>query len=279
MSASKLICYISSHPAAFRLWSSTPPDNTTLTPANRKADQNLSEFQTAIGSAAHATLETEHLISHLEVALVNTLSSLPNSEGGIIPVPEVHELLPKAHDILDNAVFKWVQNSACILAYVFNSVSRQCHEIWASQFPLIHSLKYVIPPSEACLYGHINWSLTQAQQQSSIGLSSSFPCKRGSKARPWPALHFTVQKRAVPGSSLWQRGLTLRVGLRLIQVARILLVAVSMPVLLILGGRELWGSALLMCFSPQPPYHLHMQFFRLVCFFNFLVQCCVTQIS
>ena len=41
MSASKLICYFSSHPASFGFHSSTPPDNITLTPANRMADQSL----------------------------------------------------------------------------------------------------------------------------------------------------------------------------------------------------------------------------------------------
>ena len=38
-----------SHPVAFGLWFSSPPDNITLNPANRKADQSLSEFQTGIG--------------------------------------------------------------------------------------------------------------------------------------------------------------------------------------------------------------------------------------
>ena len=38
MSASKLIYYFSSHPAAFGFQSSTPLDNITLTSANRKAD-------------------------------------------------------------------------------------------------------------------------------------------------------------------------------------------------------------------------------------------------
>ena len=60
--------------------------------------------------------------------------------------------------------------------------------------------------------------------------------------------------------------------MRLIQVARSLLV--SPPVLLRLGGRGPWGSALLVCQSPQllqPPHHLHLQFFRLVCFSNFLI--------
>ena len=65
MSASELSCYFSSHPAAFWFQFSTPPDNITLNPANRKADQSLSEFQTGIGAAAHATLDMEQLISHL----------------------------------------------------------------------------------------------------------------------------------------------------------------------------------------------------------------------
>ena len=69
-------------------------------------------------------------------------------------------------------------------AHVFNSISRQHHEVWSSQFPFLHSLREVIPPSEACLYGHINWSLAQAQQQSSMGLSQSFPPKRSGKAGP-----------------------------------------------------------------------------------------------
>ena len=43
MSASKLIHYFSSHPAAFGFHSSTLPDNITLTSANRKADQSLSD--------------------------------------------------------------------------------------------------------------------------------------------------------------------------------------------------------------------------------------------
>ena len=44
ISVSKLICYFSSHPAAFRFWSLTPLDNTALTSANRRADQSLSDL-------------------------------------------------------------------------------------------------------------------------------------------------------------------------------------------------------------------------------------------
>ena len=87
MSASKLIHYFSSHPAAFGFCASTLPDNITLNSANRKADQSLSDFQTGVGATAHATLEMEQLFSCLRAALVDTLSSLPNAEGGVIPVP------------------------------------------------------------------------------------------------------------------------------------------------------------------------------------------------
>ena len=155
-----------------------------MSSANRKADQSLSDCQTGVGAAAHATLDTEHLMSHLRVALVNTLSSLSNSEGDIIPVSEVCELLLKVHHFLDNAMSKQVGNSANILADVLNSVSRQHHEVWSSQFPFLYSPWNVIPPSDFCLYGHIKWSLVQAQQQSSMSLSQSLPSKRVVKARP-----------------------------------------------------------------------------------------------
>ena len=84
---------------------------------------------------------------------------------------------------------------------MFNSVSRQHREIVASHFPFLHSLRDVIPPSEACLYGHINWSVAQAQQQPSMGLSQSFPPKKDGKTRTCTGFHFMVQKRPMPGSS------------------------------------------------------------------------------
>ena len=137
---------------------------------------------------------------------------------------------------------------ACILAYLFNSNFLQCCEIWASQFPFLHSLKEVIAPSEACLYGHINWSLAQAH---SVGLSQSYPLKRGGKARPWTGFHFTVQKRplsrSVPGTSgasLPKRP-HMESGNEAHPSGRSLLVAVSPPVLLSLVERGAWGSALL----------------------------------
>ena len=77
-----------------------------MTSANRKGDQSLLNLQTGVGAAAHTTFGTEQLISHPRVALLDILSSVPNSGGGIIPVSEVCELLLKVDNILDNAVLK-----------------------------------------------------------------------------------------------------------------------------------------------------------------------------
>ena len=67
----------------------------------------------------------------------------------------------------------------------------------------------------------------------------SLPSQRGGKARPQTGFHFMVQKRSVPGSSgqpLAKRP-HLEIGMRLIQVARSVLVTVSPPVVPILGGK------------------------------------------
>ena len=277
MSASKLIRYFSSHPAAFGFRASTAPDNISLNSANRKVDQSLSDFQTGLGATAHATLDTEQLISHLQVALVDTLSSLPEAEGDVIPVSEVRELLLQNHGILDKAVSKQVGNSARILAHLFNSVSRQHWEVWASQFPFLHSLKEVVPPSEACLYGCINWSLAQAH---SVGLSPNFPPKRGGKARPWTGFQFTVQKRPVLGSVPGTIGAPLPKWPHLESGDEARLHgkksaggAVSTSSTEVQMERWTWGSVLLMCHSPPPlhPHPLHLHHFRLVCFSNFWI--------
>ena len=94
----------------------------------------------------------------------------------VIAVFKVHELLSNIGDILNNAVSKGVGNAACILGYLFNSVSRQCHGVFTILRPLPHS--------EACIYGDINRSLVQAQQQTSLGSSQSSTSMRGSKVKP-----------------------------------------------------------------------------------------------
>ena len=82
---------------------------------------------------------------------------------------------------------------------LFNSTSRQHYEVWASQYPF--TILRTVPPSETCLYGHINWSLSQAQYHSSLGLSQSSSSGKGGRTRPWTGFQFNVQKWPVPESS------------------------------------------------------------------------------
>ena len=69
--------------------------------------------------------------------------------------------ITKILHILDNTVSKQVGKTTCILAYQFNSCTKQCCDVRALQFPFIHNIKDT-SSSEPCLYGHINWSLAQA---------------------------------------------------------------------------------------------------------------------
>ena len=103
MSASKLIHYFSSQPAAFGFQASTPPDNISLNSANRKVDQI---FRTVLVPLHMLLLTQSNLFLVSRIALVDTLSSLPEAEGDVIPVSEVHELLLQIHGILDKAVSK-----------------------------------------------------------------------------------------------------------------------------------------------------------------------------
>ena len=84
-----------------------------MTPTNGKAEQSLSDFQTGIVVAAAALLDMEQLISDIRILLVDTISSLQDSEGGVISVSEVCELHSKILDFLDSVV----GNIACILAH------------------------------------------------------------------------------------------------------------------------------------------------------------------
>ena len=110
--------------------------------ANKKTDQGLSDFQTGIGAAFHATLGTNQLMSGIRTALVDMLALVQDLHGGVIAASEVHELCIKIYDILDNAVSKQVGDTAHILVYLFfNSASRSHFEVWASQFPFFTALR------------------------------------------------------------------------------------------------------------------------------------------
>ena len=91
MSASKLICYSFNHPATFRFQSSTPPDNITLISANRKADESirLSDWHWCCCSCYSLTWSSSFLSSGLPLLII--FSSVPDSEGGVIPMSKVCE--------------------------------------------------------------------------------------------------------------------------------------------------------------------------------------------
>ena len=112
----------------------------TLNPANQGMDHSLSDFQTGIGAAVHATLDTVQLISHTRATLGDTIASLQGSNKAVIAASEVHALLSKIHDILDSVLSKWDHNMAHILTYLFNSLSSQYPEVWASQFLFLHNI-------------------------------------------------------------------------------------------------------------------------------------------
>ena len=136
----------------------------------------------------------------------------------------------------------------------------------------------MIPPSEVCLYGHINWSLAQAH---SVGLSPPFPPKRSRKARPQTVFQFTVQKRpmsgSVPGAS----------GASLPKWPHLDIGNEGHP-----NGKKSAGSTVPTSSNESrrkgghaggtpdvprglhlfiPPHHLHLQHLKLVCFSNFLI--------
>ena len=111
MSACKFIHYFSSHPATFG-FCALPSDNITLNHANKRTNHSLSNFQTDIGAAIHATLHTKQCISDIRTAFVDTVASLQGSDGKVIATSKVHDLLTKIHDILDSVICKWVGNTA-----------------------------------------------------------------------------------------------------------------------------------------------------------------------
>ena len=65
------------------------------------------------------------------MALLDTITSLQGSDGGVIAPSKGNELLTKIHNILDNAVSKWVGNTTGGLACVCPSSFRQHHEVLA----------------------------------------------------------------------------------------------------------------------------------------------------
>ena len=77
---------------------------------------------------------------------------------------------------------KWVGNAVHILAHVFESASRKCLKIWTSQFHFLKRLKDVVPPSEVCLYGHIDQSWHRLNNSLRCAFLSLFPLRQIAKS-------------------------------------------------------------------------------------------------
>ena len=90
--------------------------------------------------------------------------------GGVIPVPEVLELL-RFMMFWTMLCLCWLGHSSfsCLFLFCFQEVLGGL----GITLPLLYNFKDSVPPSEACLYDHIKWSLAKVQQQSSLGLSQS----------------------------------------------------------------------------------------------------------
>ena len=58
-------------------------------------------------------------MSHTRNAIVDTISSVQDTDRKAIPVPEVHDLLKKIKDILNKVVSKWIVNAAHILTFAW----------------------------------------------------------------------------------------------------------------------------------------------------------------
>ena len=276
MSVSKWSINFSSQPAAFGFRASTPPDNISLNSAKQES-WSLSLIFRLVLVPLHMLLLTQSN-SFLSSGLPCWYSFL-TAWGWVrfIPLSEVHELLLRIYDILDKAVFKQVGNLAHILAYLYNFVSRQCCEVWASQFLFFIVLRrWFLLVRLACmailigLWHRLIWwvclslFLLRGVARLDHGLGSNSQYRRDLSGSVPGTSRASLPKRPHLGvwewgSSKWQEVCWWQCLHQFCWVKK---------------KRGVWRSALLMCQSPQPlhpPPHLHLQLFRLVCFSIFLI--------
>ena len=105
-----------------------------MNPASKSSDQSLSDSPTGCSAVAHATVDTEQLISHSRAALVDTVASLLGSNDGMIAALKCMNYLLRLMTFWECAVSKQVGNLAHILAYLFKTASRQV-------FPFLTTLR------------------------------------------------------------------------------------------------------------------------------------------
>ena len=146
-------------------------------------------------------LQTEQHISHIRTAIIYTITSLQGSEGEVISVPGVHELLNKIHYSLDRVVSKQIDNASDISVYHFNSASRQYHEAWTLQSPFLYSFMDTLPPS-GLVFMLILAGICCMLNTNLPGMSQVSVSMRVGKARFKTGLWFNVQKWSLPVSDI-----------------------------------------------------------------------------
>ena len=101
---------------------------------------------------------------HTRTVIIVITNALKDSDEEVILVSDMHELLSKIYDILDKGLCKWVGNTVGILASFLIQLPGKSMESGLYSSVLFIVLR-TLPPSDACPYDYINWSLPQVQQQ------------------------------------------------------------------------------------------------------------------
>ena len=138
---------------------------------------DLPDFQTGIGAAAHATLD-RGICLHTRTTFVDTVTYLQGSDKRTnysFRSAWIHRI----HNILDNAVLKWVGNTVYIIAYPFNLLPGSVVKSGLPSFPFFTTLMIL------SLLIRLAFIMTSTfLQQSSVGLSHSSSCVRGARGKP-----------------------------------------------------------------------------------------------
>ena len=159
VSASKLVKYFTSANQAFGFRAPSAPDGLSLDKSKKAEETKLSEFQTMLGAAAHASVEAEQLVSRLCRSISNLDSILDGPPGQTVETAEVRLRLAEVKEVLDASVSHRIGNTVRILAAGFANLTNQRRDLWGSASQDLVLAKSEVPPSEAALFGLIGHSL------------------------------------------------------------------------------------------------------------------------
>ena len=184
VSASMLIYYFSSHPAAFGFHASFNLIPFWILPI--RGQISLSHFQTGISAAADATLDTEQLISHTRTAPFDTVTS--TGFWWWSDCSFINAWMTKIYKIVDSSVSKQIGNMAYIAVLPISLIVLPSN-IMKSQLPSFSFFTVLRIPF---LLVRLAWTVMQSGQwhrlqQYSIGLSQSSTSIRRcwSQAKGW----------------------------------------------------------------------------------------------